>query len=57
MHWYDREPKKTWKCNSHLGWTNKKSPNLRAKLNEIGLYLYFRYRPNLMPMFSFSLDT
>jgi hypothetical protein len=34
---------------------NKKCPTLKAKLNEIGLYLYLRYRPHLMRMFNFSL--
>ncbi len=32
------------------------SPTLKAKLNQIRLYLYFRYKPNLMPTFSFNLS-
>ncbi len=30
----------------------KKASTFKAKLNEIGLYLYLRYRPNLMLMFN-----
>jgi hypothetical protein len=33
----------------------KNVPTLKAKLNEIGFYLYLRYKPNLMLMFSFNL--
>jgi hypothetical protein len=38
-----------------MGWANKEDSTLKAKLNEIGLYLYIRYMPNLMTMFNFSL--